>query len=113
MNIFFSFLSSPSTYLSLFSIAFAIFQYFQKKKAEKALKSITWEDMKKASEKIAKKLIKTYQPAVIYIPNIKSGIMLQFIRNYFKEYIPVIVGQAVSKEYFAEDDCTRIKGLEN
>lgn len=113
MNSFISFLSSPSTYLSLFSIAFAVFQYCQKKKAEKALKSITWEDMKKASEKIARKLIKTYQPAVIYIPNIKSGIMLQFIRNYFKEYIPVIVGQAVSKEYFAEDDCTRIKGLEN
>lgn len=43
---------------------------------EKALKSITWEDMQKASEKIARELIKTYQPAVIYIPNIKSGIMV-------------------------------------
>lgn len=81
--------------------------------AEKALKSITWEDMRNASEKIARELIKTYQPAVIYIPNIKSGIMLQFIRNYFKEYIPVIVGQAVSKEYFSEDAHNKIKGLEN
>lgn len=113
MNTLISFLVNPSSYLSLFSIAFGVFQYVQKKKAEKALKSITWKDMQNASEKIARKLIKTYQPAVIYIPNIKSGIMLQFIRNYFKEYIPVIVGQAVSKEYFAENDCTKIKGLGN
>lgn len=80
---------------------------------EKALKSITWEDMQKASEKIARELIKTYQPAVIYIPNIKSGIMLQFIRNYFKEFIPVIVGQTISKQFYTEDACKKIKGLEN
>lgn len=98
---------------SLPGIVIAIFQYLQKKKAEKALKTITWDDMRKASEKIGKNLIKKYQPAVIYIPNIKSGIMLQFIRNYFKEYIPVVVGQTVSKEYFAEDARDKIKGLEN
>lgn len=108
-----SFLTNPSSYLSLFSIGFGVFQYFQKRKVEKALKAITWDDMQKASEKIARKLIKKYQPAIIYIPNIKSGIMLQFIRNYFKEYIPVIVGQAISKEYFTEDDRYKIKGLEN
>lgn len=81
--------------------------------AEKALKSITWEDMQKASEKIARELIKAYKPAAIYIPNIKSGIMLQFIRNYFEEYIPVIVGQTIPKEYFNKDSCNKIKGLEN
>lgn len=113
MNDFTTFLTNPSSYLSLFSIGFAVIQYLQKRKAEKALKAITWDDMRKASEIIARKLIKKYQPAVIYIPNIKSGIMLQFIRNYFKEYIPVIVGQTVPKEYFAEDAHDKIKRLEN
>lgn len=101
------------TTLSIILGIFGVFQYFQKKKAEKALQSITWADMQNASEKIARKLIKKYQPAVIYIPNIKNGIMLQFIRNYFKEYIPVIVGQAISKEYFSECDRNKIKGMEN
>lgn len=107
MNIYTFFLTS------LPSIVIAVFQYYQKKKAEKALKTITWDDIQKASEKISRKLIKKYQPAVIYIPNIKSGIMLQFIRNHFKEYIPVIVGQAISKEYYEEDACGKIKGLDN
>ena len=34
---------------------------------------------------------------VIYIPNIKSGILVQFIKDYFDEYIPVIVEQAIQK----------------
>ncbi|MCM1212488.1 MAG: hypothetical protein NC318_12900 [Blautia sp.] len=88
-------------------------EHKKREDAERALNSITWDDMRNASEKIAKKLIKTYQPAVIYIPNIKSGIMLQFIRNYFKEYIPVIVGQAVSKEYFLKDANSKIRGIDN
>ena len=102
-----------SVLLSLISLGFAVFEYLQKRKAEKALKTITWEDMQKASEKMAKKLIKKYKPDVIYIPNIKSGIMLQFIRNYFKEYIPIIVGQAVSKEYFTENASDKIKDIKN
>lgn len=99
--------------ITIFSSSVSIIEYIKKRKVEKALKSITWNDMQKASEKIAKKLIKKYQPAVIYIPNIKSGIMLQFIRNYFKEYIPIIVGQAISKEYFTEDACNKIEDLDN
>lgn len=115
MKLIIDFLSSTlvSSSITLCSLLFGLVQYRQKKKAERALKSITWDDMQKASEKIAKKLIKKYQPAVIYIPNIKSGIMLQFIRNYFKEYIPIIVGQTISKEYFKEDACNKIEDLDN
>lgn len=111
-----SVLSNINLWITLLSVIlgiFSIFEYYQKKKAENALKAITWEDMRNASQVIAKKLIKKYQPAVIYIPSIKSGIMLQFIRNYFKEYIPIIVGQTISKEYFSEDDCNKMKQKDN
>lgn len=103
-------------YLTITSVLLGIFsfiEYLQKRTAEKALKSITWEDMRNASMKIARTLIKKFQPNVILIPNIKSGIMLQFIKNYFKEYIPIIVGQTMSKEYFSKEDCNNIKGIEN
>lgn len=92
---------------------FGVYEHFQKIKAEKALKSITWHDIRNASNTIARKLIKKYHPDVIYIPNIKSGIILQFVKNYFKEYIPVVVGQTVSKEYFSKADCNKIMGLTN
>lgn len=101
------------TIVSIFLGFFSVFEYLQKKKVEKALKSITWDDMRSASVIISKKLIKEYHPDVIYIPNIKSGIMMQFIRNYFKEYIPVVIGQTVSKDYFNKQDCDKIKGLDN
>lgn len=121
------FLDAYSNIIAIVSIILTIWSLFvtfksnnrakieikKREDAEKALKSITWEDMQRASEKIARQLIKAYQPAVIYIPNIKSGIMLQFIRNYFKEYIPVIVGQTIAKEYFSENACNKLKGLEN
>lgn len=102
-----------SILITVVSIGITIYSIRRAKAAEKALQSITWEDIQKASAKIARKLIKTYKPAVIYIPNIKSGIMLQFVKNYFPDYIPIVVGHTVSKEYFSENDCNKIKGLES
>ena len=109
--------TNPITLISIFvtisSIIFGIVEQFKRKKAEKKLKSITWQDMQNASSYLARKLIKNYHPAVIYIPNIKSGIMLQFIKNYFKEYIPVIVGQTLPKDCCSDNDILRIKDLDN
>lgn len=102
-----------SCVITAISLMCAFFQSIQAKKAKKALKSITWNDMQKASAQITRKLIKKNPPAVIYIPNIKSGIMLQFIRNYFKQYIPVVVGHTITKEDFKQKDCNNIKKLED
>ena len=50
---------------------------------------------------------------VIYIPNIKSGILVQFIKDYFDEYIPVIVEQAIQKSSTPDKaDKKRIEELE-
>lgn len=77
--------------------------------AEKARRSITWEDICTASNNLAVEIKAKYSPDVIYIPNIKSGIMVQFIKDYFEGYIPVIVGQAIQKVACSEQEEKRIK----
>lgn len=100
-----------SIIITTISIAFAAKSNRQRIETEKKLKEITWEDMQNAANFIAKKLIKNYCPNVIYIPNIKSGIMLQFVKNYFSEYIPVIVGQAISKDISCANPADKIKDI--
>ncbi len=79
---------------------------------EKKRESITWDDMVNASNYICKEIRCKYQPDVIYILNIKSGIRLQFMKDYFKEYIPAIVRQAVSKKDYPTNPISKIKGID-
>lgn len=81
--------------------------------AEKARRSITWEDICTASNNLAVEIKTKYNPDVIYIPNIKSGIMVQFIKDYFEGYIPVIVGQAIQKVACSEQEEKRIKDIDS
>lgn len=39
-------------------------------------------------------------PDVIYLPNIKSGIIAHFFLDYFSTYIPIIAGQSILKSKY-------------
>lgn len=98
--------------VGILGIIFSIIQMTINQKLQKKIRSITWQDMEHASRNIAQQLIKNYHPDIIYIPNVKSGIMLQFVKNYFSEYIPVIAGQTIPIEPFLNQR-GKIKDIHN
>ena len=103
--------------LTSFGLVFNVCTFVHAQKMKKKRRSITWTDISIAANNLAKEIKKTHKPDVIYIPNIKSGILVQFIKDYFDGYIPIIVGQAIQKNSvrdsrLIEDEKNRIKQLE-
>lgn len=103
--------------LTAFGIIFNIYTFIHEYKMEKERRSITWADINTAANNLAKEIKRNHKPDVIYIPNIKSGILIQFIKDYFDGYIPIIVGQAIQKNSvkhprLIEEEKKRIEKLE-
>lgn len=103
----FNVVTSWATLISLFvglaSLIYAIYCNRQLKKKEIEHRTINWEDVNIATKNLAQKIERKFKPDVIYIPSIKSGIIVYFLKDYFKEYIPIIAGQTIFKKQFSKN----------
>lgn len=102
-----------STSFSIISFIYAIYCSYRLKKKEKEQKSITWEDVNIATKDLVKKIEKEFQPDVIYIPNVKSGLIVHFAKDYFSEYIPVILGQTILKKQYPKSSTEKIENQDD
>lgn len=108
MDIFYIVINLLSLSLAIFSSLYAIYCRHAVKETEKKSRTINWQDVSIAAKYLAQKIGEQHKPDIIYIPNIKSGILVHFIKDYFMEYIPIIVGQSISKKQFSEKSTTKI-----
>lgn len=97
-----------SVILAIISFAYAIYCRHVTKKTEKETRTINWQDINTATKHLAQQIGEKNKPDIIYIPNIKSGIIAYFIKDFFMEYIPIIVGQAIPQKQFSEDSKNKI-----
>ena len=95
--------------VSIVSFLYAIYCHHLAKKAEKKQRTLNWKDVSIAAKDLAKQIKDDHRPDIIYVPSIKSGIIVHFIRDYFSEYIPVITGQLVSKKQFSIESTNKIQ----
>lgn len=92
-------------FFGLVGMVITIWSQILLKKEKERNKSFIWDDINPAAKKMIKKAKRGFKADVIYVPSFKSGIIVQLIKDYFDDYIPVIVGQAIPiKQY--DDNCS-------
>lgn len=101
-----------SIFFTIISLIYAIYCHNILKKAELKERTIDWQDVNVAAKYLAQEIGEQHKPDLIFIPNIKSGILVHFIKDYFMEYIPIIVGQSISKKQFSENSINKIANKE-
>lgn len=106
-------ISLISLFFTVVSFLYAIYCHYKMQQAEKRTRTINWQDVSDGSKYLAKMIGEHHKPDIIYIPNIKSGIIVHFIKDYFMEYIPIIVGQSISKKQFEVDSISKIIDIDN
>lgn len=87
-------------FFGLIGIVITICSQICLKKEKERNKSFIWDDINPAAKKMIKKAKQGFKVDVIYVPSFKSGIIVQLIKDYFDDYIPVIVGQAIPKKQY-------------
>ena len=105
-------LTISSFIFGILSFVYAIYCRHMTIKAERKQCTIDWKDVNIAAKDLAKQIEHTYSPDIIYVPSIKSGIIVHFIKEYFSEYIPVITGQIISKKQFGKGYIKKIEDLD-
>ena len=63
----------------------------------KQSRSIRWVDLSAAAKTLSLSMRNNFTPDVIYAPTQKSGIILELMQPYFKNYIPIIMGLGIPK----------------
>lgn len=84
----------------LVGIVISICSQISLKKEKQRNKSFIWDDINPAVKKMIQKAKQDFKVDVIYVPSFKGGIIVQLTKDYFDEYIPVIVGQAIPKKQY-------------
>lgn len=89
-------------------VGFIVARYYYNKSQKMTIisKSINWDDISIAINTIGKQLRslddeRKFVPDLIFLPNVKSGIIAKYLTDYFDSYVPIFLGLSIEKKRYS------------